>query len=267
MFVGPRVVLRDAVTRARNVSPEGIAPKEQAALLALAERDGDKVNSQVFDMAMQLSGSYGIPFAVLREVVGARDAFVLFPLFVHFALKTMRPVHYFERFVAEVTPTALVRAEALGIAASWDKAAAAALYLSVLPYCDEIIRQAGDERLLQSAIIFQDSSLRENLAYRWAFGQVDRLATAMGELNNIVDMAICLPAFSDFREMLAISLAPPCVRFRDHQTVALAARYLSVHANASAEDSMDSEAAMSACLSLQQRWESFGNATFSSPIQ
>jgi hypothetical protein len=262
MFLSPRVVLRDAVIQARRASLEGVAPKELTDLAARAEGDGDEMNTQVFDMAMQLSGSYGIPFAVLRKVIGAGNATVLFPLLVHFALKTTRPVYYFERFVDRVTGAALARADELGIASSWDRAAAVALYTTVSSYCGEIIRETGDERRLSCAAIFGDSSLRDNPAYQWSFGQVDRLAKAIGGHDDIVDMAICLPAFSDFRILLTSYLAPPCVRFRDRQAVGLAAKYLSAHDDASAEDKAAAETAMDACLSLQQRWESFSNSSY-----
>jgi hypothetical protein len=92
--------------------------------------------------------------------------------------------------------------------------------------------------------------LQENPVYLWSFRRRERLGDA-------VDLAVCLPAFSDFRKLLAVFLAPPCVRFRDRQVLGLARQHAAACFGDSADEVATAAAAMADCLLLQQRWESF----------
>jgi hypothetical protein len=254
LFIGPEAILRDAVTEARSKSLSGDVPP---GLKKLASQE--HIDSRAFGAAMDLSGSYGVSFAVVRALVGQRDGLVIFPFLAHFALKTMQPVHFFERFVDELASVIVKRAEALGLATSWNQYLAATLYPFVSSRCEEVVRHAGESGLLHAPALFRDSPLQENPAYLWSFRRRESLGVAVGGLDT-ADLAICLPAFSDFRKLLALFLTPPCVRFRDRQALGLAAQYAAAPVGASAEEVSIAQTAMTECLSLQERWTSFQDA-------
>jgi hypothetical protein len=235
LFVGPQVVLREAVTRSRRQSLSG---EVDADLASLARRD--EPDSQTFDMAMQLSGGYAAPFRVVRELVGQRDALVVFPFLVHFALKTRSPVETFERLLDEVAPALAAEADRLGVASSgWTAEIAAGLYTLASD-------QAGEAEPLHAPALFPDSGLADNPAYAWSFARLEQVAATVG--GPTVDLAICLPGFADFPVLLSRMLPPPCARFRDRRAVDLVD--LLSHET-------DDEGPAAEVLAIQARWETF----------
>jgi hypothetical protein len=260
LFVGPQVVLRDALIEARRKSPSADVPEE---LRQLARQE--VTDTRTFDMAMDVSGGYGAPFAVVSGVVGQRDALVVFPYLAHFALKTMRPAHFFERFLEEAAPAVAERAEALGIATSWNEDLVTALYPFASERCEQVLLQAGEPGLMHAPAMLADSGLADNEVYRWSFRRLESLAALEGAAA--AEMAICLPAFDSHRTLLAVLLTPPCVRFRDGRSLGLGDVIQGSHAAepsaeaAVAQAAEAARAATAAVLSIQQRWESFQDST------
>jgi len=246
LFVGPPVVLREAVTRARRESLSGEVDPD---LAVLARRD--EADSQTFDLAMQLSGGYAAPFRVVRELLGQRDALVAFPFLVHFALKSGDPVATFERLLDELAPALVAEADRLGIAtAGWDDDVAAGLYTLAADRAEQVVRDAGGSGLLHAPALFPESGLADNPVHAWSFARLEQLAATVGG-PTVVDAAICLPGFADFRVLLARMLAPPCVRFRDRQAVDL------VDLVGAEPDPGLGGAPAAEALEVQARWETF----------
>lgn len=253
LFVGPRVVLQEAVTRTRRASLTGDVDPD---LAELARREGPP-DSQTFDRAMQLSGGYAAPFAVVRELVGQRAALVVFPFLVHFALKTDDPVAWFDRFVDELAPGLSAEADRRGIAAAgWDQDLAGELYVHAKHEAERIAGDddgdGGDAALRYAPDLFPGSGLADHPAYAWAFGRFERLAAHL-EGAITLHAAICSPVFPTFRALLAGLLPPPCLRFRDRRTLDLPELF----ASGPAEELYGTASAVADVQAVQERWETF----------
>jgi hypothetical protein len=261
LFLDPAAVLREAVFTARRNTITSEVPE---ALLRIADQqraNSNAVPSDAVRVAMDLSGGYAVPFAVVSEIVGENRALVIFPFLAHFALKTMRPAYFFEIFLAKVAPVltdVLMEADQR----QWDQGLFMQLYQIATDRCETVLNQADYGGLLHSPAIFSSSGLDDNPAYVWSFRCIESLVTAMGPSGTgqsppAIDMMICLPAFEQFRSFLATSLAVPCVRFRDRQTLGICELFASHWMNASDEEVASAHSGMASVLSVQQRWESF----------
>jgi hypothetical protein len=213
-----------------------------AEILRQANGRPQPLSDQAFDEAMHLGGNYALPYAVARRVLDRESGLVIFPFLTHFALKTSRPAFFFERFVEEAAPDAAGRAKDLG---------ATGLYRLFENRCSEIARREGEAALLHAPDLFRQSPLRANRVYRWSFRRLARLETA-------ADYSICLPGLQ--RDVLAMLLTPPCIRFRDRQTISVGHRYLERASGASWLERRRAEHAARECLAIQERWEKFQNA-------
>ena len=245
---GPAKVLADAIGDARK---KGRA-REVNADWKEAVRPGAP-SDRTFDLAMEASGSYGLPYAVARRVLDRESGLVIFPFLAHFALKTSRPAHFFELFLDEAAPAAAAEAEAGALFARPAQADAGTLYPFVEGRCAEIARREGEVGLLHAADLFRDSALRRNPVYGWSFRRLQRWG-----LSGSFDRALGL--FGLHFDELATRATPPCIRFRDQQTIGLSHDYLQGEGGASWLALRRAEKAKQACLQLQQRWEQFQDA-------
>jgi hypothetical protein len=241
LLVGSAEVLRNTYDSSKNLQTKQ----------DLMDLHRDVQTDRALDEAMYQSGNYCVPYAVARRVLDEEAGVLLFPFLAHFALKTSRPAHFFERFVEEAAPEAAAKAKELGIIPQSERAGASDLYPFLEHRCAEIVRQEGEVGLLHAPDLFQGSPLRDNYVYRWSFRRLDQLA-ADG------DRAICLPGLE--RDLLATQLTPPCVRFRDRQIIGLSHFYLEHSGGAADEVLRRAEKARRECISLQKRWERFRTA-------
>jgi hypothetical protein len=230
---GPAAVLRDAIEqRRRNGTLSAAVERDWKDTASAAPGDG------AFDMAMDLSGSYGIPYCVARRVLDRVSGLVIFPYLAHFALQTPRPAYFFERFVAEVAPAAAGRADELGLTADPPRPAAPQLYPFVEERCAALIRADGGAGLMYAREMFRASPLLQNRVYLWSFQRLQKTE------EDPFDLSVCLPGL--YRDVLAMRFAPPCVRFRDGQTLG---------------------AGQAECLEIHQRWQHFQHAMSSAAGQ
>src|SRR5262249_13891273 len=119
VFAGPAATM-DEVRKSGRASPGLLAEWNDLA------RRGP--SDAAFDMAMRASGSYDLPYAVARRVLDPTAGLVIFPFLAHFALKTARPAHFFERFVEDAGPATAVQAQTLGVFEPEPRAGAETLY-------------------------------------------------------------------------------------------------------------------------------------------
>jgi hypothetical protein len=206
-----------------------------------------------FDMAMRVSGRYGLPYAVARKVLDRVAGIVIFPFLAHFALKTSRPAHFFERFVEEVGPAAAIEAKNLGLFESPPRGGAEILYPLVERRCADVLKRNGEPGLLHASDLFASSPLRNNYVYWWSFRRLRRLRG-----GDSFDLTLCLAALKG--HLLASQFAPPCLRFRDQKTIGLAHHYLKRSGRSSCLALRAADRANRACLELQRRWEDFQKA-------
>jgi hypothetical protein len=249
LFVGADV-LRNAVDEATTKDPRRGPPEE---LKDMAARKTSDVHT--LSMAMELSGAYARPFLVVRHAFDVGVGPVLFPLLVHFALKTPRPVEYFDRFVDEVAPGIAARITAPSSRVVEFGELAKALYPHVLEHCAGLVRETDGTGLLNASNLFTESPLRENAAYAWSLRRWAAAAKVFGEVS--MDAAVCIPIVDEFRRLLTWGITPPCVRFADGTTLGLCHRFDTARHDVAPDDVAAAEAVAGECRSLQERWENF----------
>ena len=258
LLFGPGPLIRDGLDEAKkNGRRLERLERLEAEWKELAREQ--PLPDRAFDLAMNIAGGYGHPFAVVREILDPQVSLIFFPLLGHFALKTTRPVHFFESFLDELAAPLTELARELGLLDSPPRATAGVLYTHVEQQCEAIVRRAGDAGLVHAPDLLQRSALKENDAYAWSF---ERLAQLSRRVRGDVplDSAICLPGIGEHRELLAAELTPPCVRFRDGATIGLARDFLeSSGATTAALD--HAQAAARASLAIQARWENLQAAS------
>jgi hypothetical protein len=210
------------------------------------------------DAAMLASRDYSEPFRLARRVIDPEFSLIIFPFLAHFALKTRRPAHFFERFVDEVAARAGAKAREMGVLDPSSGVIPGVLYPEIEQLCEELARSEGEAGLLHAPDLFATSPLQENPAYAWSFQRLARLAARVRS-SAALDVAICLP-LHEHRKILANELTPPCLRFADGAPLALAYHYLAQTQKAAAEDLSAAKDAAVACWALQARGEEFRQA-------
>ena len=210
------------------------------------------ISDDDLDAAMLASRDYSEPFRLARRVIDPAFSLIIFPFLAHFALKTSRPAHFFERFIDEVAAPAGAKASEMSVLDPDSEAGPGVLYPEIKQLCDELIRREGEAGLLHAPDLFRASLLRENPPYAWSFRRLARLASRVRGSGEL-DTAICLPSLREHRKILAHELTPPCLRFADGVPLALAHRYLAQTQDAAAEDLSAAKDAAVACFALQAR--------------
>jgi hypothetical protein len=176
------------------------------------------------DAAMLASRDYSEPFRLARRMIDPAFSLIIFPYLAHFALKTRRPAHFFERFIDELAAPAGAKANEIGVLDPHSAAGPGVLYPYIKDLCEEFARSEGEAGLLHAPDLFATSPLRDNPAYSWSFQRLARLAARVRS-GAALDTAICLPLHRH-RGILAHELTPPCIRFADGAPLALAFHYL-----------------------------------------
>jgi hypothetical protein len=202
-----------------------------------------------FDEAMLASRDYSEPFRLARRLLDSSFSLVIFPFLAHFALKTRRPAHFFERFIDEIAAPAGAKAGEMGVLDPHSTVGPGVLYPYIQGLCDQLARGEGEAGLLHAPDLFAASPLRENPAYVWSFRRLARLAARVR--GGALDTAICLPSLHQHRKILAHELTPPCLRFADGAPLALAYHYLEETKKSAADDLSAAHDAAKMCFGLQ----------------
>jgi hypothetical protein len=292
------VVIVDPVTILQVELAEGRRSKEFLDELRLdmeegsLQAEGEHATLYALDLAMRTSGNYAVPYNLLRHSLDDFVGVAIFPLLVHFAMQTLSPVFFFERFVEEVAPIALDQARDTGLAEGISTGSLDALYPYVERKCSQLVIKERESGLLHGFEVFNDGSLSQNYAYWWSFARLQvamdsfikdmrkeggmkmekSKADAFNEVYSdfggwvayfLLDCAIALPGNRANRLLLSTLLTPPCVRFSDGRILGLWDHYMRLGAqytrDAEPPEGLKdrTEKVTRETTALQSRWEAF----------
>jgi hypothetical protein len=212
-----------------------------------------------FDGAMLASRDYSEPFRLARRLIDPAYSLIIFPFLAHFALKTRRPAHFFERFITEVAAPAGAKVRESGLLDPHSGPGPSVLYPYIGDLCAGVAADEGEPGLLHAPDLFASSPLRGNPAYVWSFQRVEHLSARCSR-GAPLDVAICVPTGSH-RGILALELTPPCLRFADGSPLALAFHYLEQTKKSAADELTAAKEAAAACCAVQTRAEELLQAT------
>jgi len=192
---------------------------------------GKHTNS--FDIVMELLGGiYGKVYLEVAEQYGPRITIAFFALCSHFALQTRHPAYFFNQFI-QLAPNEIELPPAGFNLEMFLKNS----FLKVRNLCLQIVRRAGEDKLLMGGAVIKSGLLLEHPVYRWSFHRLNYLAKILVDIKDFPEFASLFPNASDHsvgilmldgllacpidppnRGVLSAWLPPPCVRFSDGKT-------------------------------------------------
>jgi hypothetical protein len=245
LVLGADAVLRSAVADL----PSGGRSDDLAGRIRRAARDGG-TTSEGTDLAMRVSGAYGLCYSAVRRRLGAADALVAFPFLVHFALRTDRPVAAFDLLLETMAADLAAEARRRSPAGGLTEELMSELYDVARRQCRAIAEREATFATLDVREIYHCRGLADNPAYQWAFRHHGGGSDARVEE---LERAVCLPVFPRYLSLLTQDFLPPGVRFRDRRVLALPP--LALPDSASADDQTAALEGLRAALAIQERWD------------